>query len=514
MSLQKKITYTIFSNWTILFLNIIISFFLTPYIVHQLGNVYYGVWAIVMQFTGYLYLMDFGVRDSVIRYTSRLNARRAGRRLNEVISAAVILYSAIAVISVVVVLAGAWVFPLLFKIPAELTEEVRIVVLLSGLTIALMFVFNVFSGILLGLQRSYIFNIFHIFLIFLRVGLIVYFLAAGYRIVALAAIQLFIGGTSGILLLVLAWKLLAGSGLPLRFYLRSWKRFYVTARQLFNYSIFVFIINIASKVIFTTDALVIGFFMNVGWVTFYAIAGSLIDYLKQLMTTSSSIFNPVTSHFDALGEKEKVREVLCSGSRFNLFIGFPIAVTYILLGQEFLELWMGPEYALQGGNVLIVLAVTQLLTFHQYTISGIIFGLSKHKALAWWRVVEAIANLGLSVILIKPLGIVGVALGTAIPHILVSLVVFPLYARNITGIALRDYWKRAFLPPICAIVPFVALAYLVKQTVVIESLLEYFSYIALMSACYVLVSFFVVLMPGERRHLLGMIKNKLTAGAG
>ncbi|MCB2173737.1 polysaccharide biosynthesis C-terminal domain-containing protein [bacterium] len=512
MSLQKKITYTIFSNWTILFLNIIISFFLTPFIVHQLGNVYYGIWAIVMQFTGYLYLMDFGVRDSVIRYTSRLNAKRAGKRLNEVISAAVVLYSAIGVISIVVVLAGAWAFPLLFQIPAELTAEVRIVVLLSGLTIALMFVFNVFSGILLGLQQFYLFNIFHVVLIFVRVGLIVYLLGSGYRIVALASIQLFIGASSGILLVILARKLLADSGLPLRFYLRNKKRFLVTARQLFNYSIFVFIINIASKVIFTTDALVIGLFMNVGWVTFYAIAGSLIEYLKQLMTTSSSIFNPVTSHFDALGEKEKVREVLCSGSRFNLFIGFPIAVTYILLGYEFIDLWMGPEYALQAGTVLIILAATQLLTFHQYTISGIIFGLSKHKALAWWRVGEAIANLGLSVILIKPFGIAGVAMGTAIPHILVSLVVFPLYARTITGIALYDYWKRAFLPPILAIIPFVILAWLIKQTVVIESLLAYFSYIAIITLCYLLVSFYVVLQPGERSHLVTMIKKKLRAG--
>ena len=83
MSIKKNIILTIFSNWTVLLLNIIISFFLAPYVVHKLGNVYYGIWAIVMQFTGYMYLMDFGVRDAVIRYTSQLNAKNSGKQLNQ-----------------------------------------------------------------------------------------------------------------------------------------------------------------------------------------------------------------------------------------------------------------------------------------------------------------------------------------------------------------------------------------------------------------------------------------------
>lgn len=227
MSLKKKITYTVFSNWIVLVLNIVISFFLAPFIVHKLGNMYYGIWAIVMQFTGYLYLMDLGVRDSVIRYTSRLNAKNAGRQLNQIISTAIVVYSLIAAISMLIVLTGAWFFPIIFDISPGLFIEVRIVVLLTGLSIAQMFIFNVFSGILIGLQRYYLFNVFHLLLVFIRAGLILYFLGRGHGIVALSSIQLLQGLVSGVILVVLAKKALSKSGLPFTFNIYSSKRFYV-----------------------------------------------------------------------------------------------------------------------------------------------------------------------------------------------------------------------------------------------------------------------------------------------
>ena len=45
-----------------LLVNTVISFVLAPIVVTHLGSVYYGIWSLLMQFTGYLWLFDFGVR--------------------------------------------------------------------------------------------------------------------------------------------------------------------------------------------------------------------------------------------------------------------------------------------------------------------------------------------------------------------------------------------------------------------------------------------------------------------
>ncbi|MEQ8205984.1 MAG: hypothetical protein RIA65_07405, partial [Woeseia sp.] len=76
MSIGKRVAKNVFSNWANLAVNIVISFFLAPFIVKSLGNTWYGIWVIMMQFTGYLYLLDFGVRESVIRYVSKFLASK------------------------------------------------------------------------------------------------------------------------------------------------------------------------------------------------------------------------------------------------------------------------------------------------------------------------------------------------------------------------------------------------------------------------------------------------------
>lgn len=45
------------SNWVGLALAIVVSFFMSPFVVNKLGSIYYGIWALTLQFTGYLNLL-------------------------------------------------------------------------------------------------------------------------------------------------------------------------------------------------------------------------------------------------------------------------------------------------------------------------------------------------------------------------------------------------------------------------------------------------------------------------
>jgi O-antigen/teichoic acid export membrane protein len=480
-----------------LIINIVISFFLAPYIVHKLGNYYYGVWAIVMQFTGYLYLIDFGVRDSVIKYTSRFNAKKLEGKINETVTSALLLYTVIALFGLLLVTIFAFTFQHVFEINIESVNEVRAVVFLSGLTIALSFMFNVFSGVLIGLQKFYICNVYIIIISFIRLFFIVYLLDAGYGIIALSGIQLGNGLMTGLMVLAVTYFTLKKSGYLLKLKIRSKARFYLTVRKLLNYSFVVFINNIAAKIIFATDAIVIGIFLNATSVTFYAIAGNLVEYLKQLMVTSSSIFNPLTSHMDALGDREKIQDIIDQGIRFGFFVGLPILTTYILLGSEFIGLWMGEEYIEQSGIVLIVLSITQLLSLQQYSISGVLYGMSQHKTMAKWRVFEALCNIALSIYLVEKIGILGVAIGTAIPHTLVSLIVFPVLAKNVCGVSIARIYG-SILKSFLAVLPFVALTLFFKFNIDIESLFEFFVLVFANLILYIVAAYLFLLTKSEK----------------
>ena len=65
--------------------NTLVSFLLAPLVVNSLGSVYHTVYGpSLSQFTGYLWLFDFGVRESVVElvtvFSSVGGARQAGNK--------------------------------------------------------------------------------------------------------------------------------------------------------------------------------------------------------------------------------------------------------------------------------------------------------------------------------------------------------------------------------------------------------------------------------------------------
>ena len=88
LNMLRKVSRNVFSNWASLAINLVISFFLAPFVVNRLGSLYYGIWVIMMQLTGYIYLLDFGVRESVIRFVSKHDTHRDLAKLDLIINAA------------------------------------------------------------------------------------------------------------------------------------------------------------------------------------------------------------------------------------------------------------------------------------------------------------------------------------------------------------------------------------------------------------------------------------------
>ncbi|HEV2990940.1 MAG TPA: oligosaccharide flippase family protein, partial [Candidatus Angelobacter sp.] len=63
----------VISNWGSYVIAMGVNFFLSPYVVNHLGNVTYGVWTLLLSLTGYLGLLDLGVRGAVTRYVARFH---------------------------------------------------------------------------------------------------------------------------------------------------------------------------------------------------------------------------------------------------------------------------------------------------------------------------------------------------------------------------------------------------------------------------------------------------------
>jgi len=91
-----------------------------------------------------------------------------------------------------------------------------------------------------------------------------------------------------------------------------------------------------------------------------------------------------------------------------------------------------------------------------------LWGMAKHRTWAFVVLAEGISNLILSIILVRHYGILGDAIGTAIPLACSMIFFLPRHLCNLLGIKPRTYLSQAFLLPLLLSVPLVACLLLMR----------------------------------------------------
>ena len=501
----STIVANVTSNWAGLIVGIAIAFVLAPLTVRTLGNVYYGVWTLLMQLTGYLWLFDFGVRESVIKYVAQYHASGERERINATINTAVSIYLGVSLATLAMAVVLAIALPYAFNIPPDAVTTARLTAVFVGATVAQFFVFNVFIGALMGLQKFYVLARLGMVFTLIKGAMTYSLLMSGYGIVALALVQLSMTLVHNLIILRICRKTLPYLSLRL-----VWPR-REEASTLLNYGKYVLISNVGDKIVFATDSIVIGIFQPVAALTYYAIGGSLIEQFRSFITSMSVVINPLSSGLNARREDHAVATVLTSGARAAIVLGLPVCIGFMVLGERFISLWMGAEYAAPAAQVLAVLAAGHLIGLPYYSLSGVMYGLNRHRVVAYSRIFEGGVNLLLSVWLVQRYGITGVALGTSVPHAIVVAAILPPVLARWVPINLRDYYQSVYLRPLAASLPFWLACWWIEHVLRPANFLMFFTAIGAALIAYVMPCWLVAFSADERALLAGSVMRRVRA---
>ena len=82
---------SIFSNWVGLAVTGVISIFLTPFMIHRLGNFEYGMSVLVGSLLDYYGLLDLGMRTAVFRFVSQFKGSGERDALDETFVSSLLL---------------------------------------------------------------------------------------------------------------------------------------------------------------------------------------------------------------------------------------------------------------------------------------------------------------------------------------------------------------------------------------------------------------------------------------
>ena len=399
-------------------ITIVITFFFTPYLIEQLGKGQYGIWSLVFSLVAYMRLADVGMNQAISRYCSKYFALKDWTQLNQVISSSARIY---ALVSLTIIAASAGIaFGLLqyFKIDPEFLRITRITLVVIGINQAVTYIFIPFAA-LVPFHRTDIVNYFEISQLLLQTAAIVILLEMKQGLVAMSFVVLGLNIVShtiryGIRRHMFPQVKFSRSGI------NSEK-----TKQLLSYGSTSLLIVAAWMVIFQTDNIVIGRFISMEAIAVFAVPAAIVTQLRNSISAIATPLVPTISHIETEKDQSKIMMIYDRSTRYLYYLSGFIGVMILVYGRPFILLWVGPDFEMSS-TILSLLIIPACIYLPQMIANSILFGVSRHKILFYILAAEGASNIILSLILVHSMGLLGVALGTAIPQLLIYLIIYPV----------------------------------------------------------------------------------------
>lgn len=485
--------------------NAAILFFLTPYVVDQLGDGVAGGWQLIMSLVGHYGLLDLGIRSAIGFFVAEEWARRSQAGVNRVMSTAVVYLGGIAIVTGLVTVGVWWLarvqqsfflerWP---ELSAAELEGIPTALLIMGLGFSVNLVMAAYNTVLYATQRHDIQNAVGVGQLVVRALLTWWVLQAGHGVIGLALVVTLANALGWLAYWLLAHRLMPG--LRVRPYLHHRK----VVRPLFRYGFFNSLVNAGDLVLVNSDSILIGIFVTAQAVVFYNYGAMLVPQLMMVIQSVTWAFTPYATACYATRDFAALRKLLFAGTRGTVALGVILGMGMILYGKDFLQLWIDPRYTsgkvyTSSATVLAVLATATILRATQSCTRQILFGINQVRFLGVLSLLEAGANLLISCALVGPFGLLGIAIGTLIPVFLTQALVQPIYVARILQVS----YSRFLSTVLRAGVPLALVMALASQVVhrwfPIQHWADFFLKVSLATGPAVLVALFVVLTARER----------------
>jgi O-antigen/teichoic acid export membrane protein len=460
--ISQRIIRSTFANYLGQIVTFGTGFVMTPFILHQIGPTSYGLWLLVGAVMAYGRLFDLGITDAVIKYTAEYRARGEGAQARSLIATALSIYTVVGLVVFILAMLLAPFFPILFNVPPGDQATATWLVVLMGLAAGVSIPCATTYSVLAGLQRFDLINVIGISGTLLTAGATVAVLLLGGGPVGMVAVSIPI---TLLMQVPMIWFIYR-SAPELRFGWRGASRGLV--RTVFSFSSSVFVIQVSGQLRAKTDEIVIGAFLPIIAVTPYALAHKLSDIAQSLSSRFLKVLLPIASELHAEDDRTRLQGLYTASTRLALASFLPVGGVVVLLAQPLLTLWVGAAYA-SYAHLVTILTIASLIDTSQWPAGSVLQGMAKHRRLAIFSIGSGLVNLGLSLALVRPLGVTGVALGTLIPTSIECFVFIMPHTMRILNISGRRMITEAFLPALLPAVPMIIVVYLLQALIPISS---------------------------------------------
>lgn len=412
-----------------------------PFNVSHLGKAAYGLWMLTASVTTYFSVLDLGYSGALVKFVAQYRARRDRRALNEILSTTFHLFAAFGALTYVVAVVLAVFLGRLFHLTPDQVHVGRWVLLIISLNVAGGTAFSVFGGVINGFQRYDVNNVVGTISSVITAVVNVIVLALGYGLIELVAATTTVRVLTYWVYRANAYRVFPGLSLKTSLFRRD------RLREITTFSVYMLLIDWANKLNYSVDAIVIGAFLNTSAVAVWTVGQRLAEVTQRLTNQLNDVLFPTIVDNDTADRNHRLQAIYVQGTRLSLATVIPMGGALMLTAGHLVQSWVGPEFA---GSVIVLqlLTLVVIVRVGNATSGTLLKGAGRHRLVAYTNVVAAIANLMLSIALVRPLGLAGVALGTLLPIAVSSMfVLFPAGCRRV-GLTVPQALARAVWPAV------------------------------------------------------------------
>lgn len=426
-------------SYVSLFISNIISIIYTPIMLKFLGKSEYGLLTLANSIIGYFGVLDFGFGNAIIRYISKYKNEEDKNIEYNINGMFLIIYS---IISFIAIIAGFIVvqnIDLIFKsLHTAEQDKIKLLIMVMIFNMAISLPATIFSAILSAYERFTFQKILGILRSILNPFLTLPLLFMGYKSIAITIISTILNIAFILCNIYYCFRVL---DIKIRFDNIDLTLF----KEIFSYSYFIFLNIVVDKIYWSTDQLILGAVVGANAVAIYNIGSMFNVYYKSISTAISGVFLPrITSMVVNKVSDEDLSDLFIRIGRIQYIILSFILTGFILIGKEFIYLWVGEGYE---DTYYIALTVMIPLTIPLIQNLGISILQAKnmHKFRSKLYICVAIVNLILSIPMAKVMGGIGCSLMSGICFLVANGIVMNFYYYQKIKLDIPRFWNNILM---------------------------------------------------------------------
>ena len=456
LKVARHVLISSLSNYIGKFINLAIWFVLTPFILNQLGETLYGLWALVGSVVAYGFLLDFGITGAVTKYVAEYRAKGEAEMAHSLIATALWMNTGLGLLVVLISLLFAPLFTSVFNISPEEQKTALWLFLLAGIGVGLTIPGGTVTAVLRGLQRFDLINLIGVIATLVSAVATFSVLVLGGGVLGLALVGI---GVTILVQLLSIWFIYRIAP-ELRFGWFGLRR--SEMKVLVSYSSSLFFMNLGGYLESRSDEIVIGGFLPISSVTPYNLARRLSTLPQTFTEQFLTLLLPMASEMHAKEDSAQLRSLYIISTRVTVAMFVSMSMVLVILVKPLLTAWVGAEYA--GYSYLVViLIVASLIDTSTWPAGFVLQGMARHSPLAAMTVAAGIANLILSILMVQRFGLLGVALGTLLPTSIICLGFVIPYAMRVIGTSVKDMYAKVLWPTLLPLIPMSILLIILRE---------------------------------------------------